>query len=540
MSQYVQTSNSMLSASYVEFDNKQFAFAPPNLALENPVFGILKMNVDKTPITRTVQSMFFMVDKSGSMLDRCGNRTKMDCILETLKNMIRFFAENSEITVYVTVMCFDDNVYSILENVKITPDNLESLLLEVEKVGKDVTKSTNIEGALKKSYEYIQTVKRDTPENEINYVFMTDGEITCGSQDVTELKKSIDYTVGNVFIGFGHEHNTKLLSSFANEGNSSYYFIDVIEKSGLVYGEILHEILYKALDNAVITMDNGLIYDWKTNCWVDTLQIGNLIGEKNKTFHVLTSDTELFKCAISATNQSEKFEFHVEGAMVRVASDNSMDNYLFRHRTLVLLFEAMEAENDRVTKQSDYSSWLNNTDYATAQEEINAKVNELKKKMTDLKDEMKKYKDNDASADEKLIKLLCDDLYISYKTLGTAFGQLFISSRQTSQGLQRCYSVNKTPYETRNQFLIPGPPILRRTNAGGLQRNATTAAASHGLHVEIPEDREFEDTAAFDNSQYTVSDNIDTPYATMTGLRLMRSVSSRADETPHCNNLSSE
>jgi hypothetical protein len=76
-------------------------------------------------------------------------------------------------------------------------------------------------------------------------------------------------------------------------------------------------------------------------------------------------------------------------------------------------------------------------------------------------------------------------------------------------------------------------------NAGGLQRNATTAAASHGLQVEIPEEREFEDTAAFDNNQYTVSDNIDTPYATMTGLRLMRSVSSRADETPHCNNLSS-
>jgi hypothetical protein len=47
--------------------------------------------------------------------------------------------------------------------------------------------------------------------------------------------------------------------------------------------------------------------------------------------------------------------------------------------------------------------------------------------------------------------MLCDDIHISQKTLGTRYGRMCISSRQTSQGTQRIYTVNTTPLDRTRQ-----------------------------------------------------------------------------------------
>ena len=63
---------------------------------------------------------------------------------------------------------------------------------------------------------------------------------------------------------------------------NNYYFIDVLENSGLVYGEIIHNILYASLKHVELIIVNGLIYNWKTNAWTNTLNIGNVIFETEK------------------------------------------------------------------------------------------------------------------------------------------------------------------------------------------------------------------------------------------------------------------
>jgi len=78
---------------------------------------------------------------------------------------------------------------------------------------------------------------------------------------------------------------------------------------------------------------------------------------------------------------------------------------------------------------------------------VNLKMNrdeiiELKKEMKEIVAEMKAYmkESNDA-----LIKNLCDDIVITYRTLGTQFGHMYSCSRQTSQGEERLYNVSDTP-----------------------------------------------------------------------------------------------
>ena len=44
--------------------------------------------------------------------------------------------------------------------------------------------------------------------------------------------------------------------------------------------------------------------------------------------------------------------------------------------------------------------------------------------------------------DDKFMKNLCDDIYISYESIGTKFANMFINSRQTSQGKQRLTTIS--------------------------------------------------------------------------------------------------
>ena len=322
-------------------------------------FGIINLKIKKTnPITTQKRHFVFSIDCSGSMNDLCDDgRTKNDHSNHTLINMVTYFAEHPELMVSITVYAFDGSIYTIIENQDVSQENLDKLIQDIKKIRpKDLT---NIEKALINSREYIMDYCTKNMDSNVTHIFMTDGDATQGNTVPSKLKEYVSSLVSNIFIGFGIEHNVYLLKELASDNKNNYYFVDALEKAGLVYGEILHSIIYRVLENTNISVVNGLIYDWKKNSWVDRIDIGDLVSESNKIVHVLSDNPSEFSCLLqcSLCGSKETFELSIQNMIKKTDvshrdsavdddNDDKLDGftelikYKYRQRTQQLLYEA--------------------------------------------------------------------------------------------------------------------------------------------------------------------------------------------------------
>jgi hypothetical protein len=297
--------------------------------------------------------------------------------------------------------------------------------------------------------------------------------------------------VYNYFIGYGSGHDSKLLGILSDFEKSSYHYIDAIEKAGFVFGEILHNITHKLLYNCEIVVEHGVIYNYNTNLYTNRLYIGDIVGESNKVYHLFT-DTPT-TCYVHLKTR-EPLEIHM---FQETEHELNFVNYAFRHRTLTLLGEVKQCQ-----EKYESSPRFGNEGYFSY-----GNISDCKMKMQILFDEMLKYMEDNNDKQNKFIKMLCDDIHISQKTLGTRYGRMCISSRQTSQGTQRIYTVNTTPIDRRREdFDSDSDDDCQRA----CQRSAGPSS-----------------NLAIDTNDYEVSNNCmeDSPYLTRAATTVMRSIS---------------
>jgi hypothetical protein len=140
----------------------------------------------------------------------------------------------------------------------------------------------------------------------------------------------------------------------------------------------------------------------------------------------------------------------------------------------------------------------------------------LKQTLYDFFHELKKYmKDNNLNED-KFLKNLCDDIYISYRTMGSQYGEMYTTSRQTSQGNQRCYTVSQTPDEFHISSPLGHKPSLTLLQPPRVWTN-TNDMFSNQYRLDDFVDETF--------LQHHTSDFDEMPYLTPTATRLMRDIS---------------
>ena len=370
---------------------------------DDDTFGILVIELNQVNITTNPVFILFTVDATGSMSDYAThNTTKIQHVIQTLKSIVKYLS-TQEPDIYIQINTFNCDVHTLIPYTKVTPQILEHMLTVLQTI--DADGGTNIEAALKSATESITEYAHENPTHSCVHIFMTDGEPTYGAITPHELVQCVSNDYLSINIGFGTDHNAKLLCALSNLSNSEYHFIDNVEHASVVYGESLHKVLYPCLHNVQIRVENGFIYDWINDTWTTTIYENTLISEIKKYYHIKTTTPAFINPMLTAYNVHEnetdrrQIEEYIdilpdlhdnEGNIVH---DKNIIKFAFRQCVLEVLYKATHTDHN-----------IRNNDVLLV----------IKNHIRDLFRIIRTYtQDNNLFSDRIIIQLM-NDLYLAY------------------------------------------------------------------------------------------------------------------------------
>ena len=454
---------SIIQKTFISIHNNE-SFKPvikyPNY--ETSKFGVLNIKIKKTKKTSLPTCFVFNIDRTGSMGEYSGNSriTRMDYIKQTFQSMTNYFSQQ-ETPIIIRVHAFNDNVDVLVDNVTITPDNVDSIIEKIKNLQPDG--STNIGNAIKKANEALVKYSTDNPTHQICHIFMTDGEPTSGEHRADALAEMVNENFTNIFIGAGFGHNAHILRKLSEKKNGEYLFIDNMENATLVYSEPVHRFLYPGLKEIRLEVENGTIYDWKTNKWVTVLEDPDLVSEVDKYYHLVTDNPNELEVSIYGieagvdVESTEEIAIDLSNKLLgivdvipdlididtnKIVEPNDLSKYMFKQLTQELLFKA---------KTNEYE---------------NNEIYYFKKLLKRVFKIIRNYMRNKELLDDPFMEQLCNDISIVYSTIGKANGIMFAMSRSCSQGRQQSYNTNTININDMMDFNTPilnHPPLLKRS-----------------------------------------------------------------------------
>lgn len=432
------TNESVIERSGLEFHvvnttNETFDFIE-----NNEDFGILTLKMKKVNITTIPLLIIFTIDNSGSMNETdIKNTSKMEFVIQTFKNILYYLSKQNA-PIYIYVHTFNSDVSIIIDTTIVTLENVQELITKVENI--QAFNDTNIELALQKTNEFVIDYSNKYPTHQICHLCMTDGTPTSGNSDSEYLTKMVNNNFANIFIGFGEDHNIKLMQKLSDNEKSDYQFVNDMENTALIYGETMHRYLFPCIRDAEIIVENGLIYNWKTNVWSDRLYEHIIIGEIEKKYHI--------KKALNAY-----VEINVYGT-VNPDEPNSLLDTIDELPRLVTVNTGAIMETDLTTFmfRQKTQEMLYKTKMLNIQPYNKNKKTELKQEFLEFFNKMRIYMKNNNLLEDEFMKLLCDDLHVTYTTMDTKMGGMYSLARHTSQGSQQTYSA--TPKNNRRDVDI--------------------------------------------------------------------------------------
>lgn len=416
---------------------------PMSWSSEPRPFGKLHVDIPVVPITTQPLAIVINVDRSGSMCDICADgRSKMQHIQHTLKNIIRVLSnyakEQPWISVKVCLLAFSHEVENMISSsstfIDICPENVTLICEAIDRI--DSWGVTNIEKSLKYAQDLMQSYRDAHTDHRVIHIQLTDGEATAGSNQPSELQAHVDDSYKHIFLGIGESHDSYLLNYLA-EGSvlGEYRFIDQLEKSGWICGEILYDLLYPYHPSApihIIMCPGGLMYNWRTNEWVSRLTLPPWSGNRQKDYHVTVDPDfagELPCSEITATIYSG-IQLLDQTVCLPELLDGETNQTLATDLTKYLLRQRTQEWMYRVTQHN----LKGRQDHHHLREDVHQLQEQLSKHVQVLREHL------ESTDDREFIQNLVDDVLVVSSTLGTQRSHMYTSSRQTSQGNQYAYS----------------------------------------------------------------------------------------------------
>lgn len=434
-----------IDRSYIEIHNKPDDDIPFNIFEDSSEkFGTLTIKMAKKDITTTPIFILLSIDVTNSMdsivkaVYRNNEKiSKMDYMIKTCKNMVEYLS-NQPVDIYITVHAFNTNVIVVIENEKITAETKNSIIEKFEYL--KPKGSTDIGLALVESQKTLTEYREKNPTHKISHIFMTDGEPNAGILNESILESLINKDFNNVFVGFGKDHNSTLLCKLSENGKSEYHVVIDEENTGLVYADTIYQLLFSAIENIKITMNDGLIYNWKTNTWSNYLEQNVFVSETEKTFHIRTHNPSNVSALINGVISDQYIVEQLLDEVVPLPDlletdgeqhmHTDLSKFIFRQKVQEILFELSRSSIKQPRIQKRFETLENKNNLRT----FFAK--------------MRQFMRNKGLLTDPFMLLLCDDILVVYNSLNTCESTMYLSARQISQGTQQSYT---SPCYSRRQ-----------------------------------------------------------------------------------------
>lgn len=470
--------------------------------------------------------MYVSVDASGSM-DETATRpghaaqTKMDFVHMTLTNMIEYIAsqeeENPHAEFYIAIVSFDSSASCALLPCRVTSENKDQLIATVKSIRprggtnfqrcfREIARLMSTEG------EYIKPDETITEEFiQRMHIFLTDGANNEGENRVLQLATLLTPTLTvpqkpatQIMIGYGPDHDSTMLQSLcAQFPKSKQWFIDDVEKTGCIFGEILWSAANTAYAEVKL-LANVEFYDFTSMSWKNEIQIDDLIYDSSRTFYVRVPwsvETVVCKmtyfsteCPSNTSRTTQALVAYVEDADQEAAPaapaaptiNQSVEQELWRLDTIMTVNEALT-----------FLQNMRRMPYNTSVDEKNRLIGVV----TAFQEKFLAYMVEKGLSEDPFMIQLADDLFVCISGLMAAsIGERYVAARQASQIQQRSVTVNDiTPLQTEILFSMPNsspaayahdyyPPAAPRRahSGGGCVDNDTCASAAHNPAPESP------------------------------------------------------
>lgn len=405
--------------------------------------GVITLSVDENPIIQNKLNIVLSIDRSGSMIN------VMDNVKQCLLNIIYYlkdvyyeeFEKESELHLILTIIAFDHKLKYICKELDIKDLTNDSLLEDITKNinqlhARGLTNIENVFNDIDKFYKHNYTNC---------HIFMTDGEPTEGEEDREKLCKIINKTgskFDHSFLGFGIEHNSRILEYFMkNIQDSQYFYIDNIENAGMIYGEILHKVMYTKYQNIELSSDgcDYELYDPKTGEWCRSIK-ANSMGSGDKYIYnyrlnpkdsdiddQLQEKTLAIYYNLVGSNRQTKYVTSLLDAIEDTIEDTNREVLdTIKNRPIVI---DLMREYQEIFDIKSRTSLMQKKE-KTLYERLNSLFDELSQKNETVDDKNK-----------KLHQQLLDDLYIHIKLFNNKHSHMFCFTRYNAQVNQISYNI---------------------------------------------------------------------------------------------------
>lgn len=444
---------------------------------EQDIYGVLSFNVPSHETTTLPIFYDIMVDVSGSMSDKlCDGRTKMQLIIHTLTNILHHFAENTQNS-HIQITGFDDSIHSYIKRTVVTPDNVESLISKLSTMRP--MNMTNIELALQTIADCVNT--NEPPCKQQTVIFLTDGDATVGEHDPAKLSELIPNSVSFHSIALGKYHNSDIMYALGHRTPyTSNWFINELEHTGNVYGEIIFNETHRVLNSVVIRVNNGRIFNYSSGEFETSIHIGNLSSEMNKQYHIMSdtpSDCNVCIQGIDTVNGTHTEYNAID--MSSVIQSSSIHNDCDELNTHFIKKQYMRFGVQKLMADLRLCSQLSDNrprvaisifdNYKQLLPDVKDNCDELRKAFNQrakkLRDSIIKYMDSNDLKEDSLLYGLVDDLNVIINTLTNNLNLKYAVAREESQGRQTAFntvSEMQDNIDDDDSLLDIRPPRLRR------------------------------------------------------------------------------